>query len=156
LSTDGTRPVRAHGMCRRERSLATDLSPVGHDADRLEGRRNTAWPRTNAHQESRLHRSGPGHTREVFLIGLLAMMLPSPALRVSAHAPHDEAERHAPESLGTRDDPDAQSEMEFLALRDPVADAIPRGIHHEEMLFALGIPDRRALDLQSSPGATAA
>src|SRR6266850_6251995 len=44
------------------------------------------------------------------------------------------------ESIGTEDDPNAQAAMEFLMLRDPVANTIPHDIHRREAVFARSLP----------------
>ena len=60
-----------------------------------------------------------------------------------------------PTALGTEDDPDAQIEMEFMMLRDPATNAIPRDIRRREAAFARALPVRAAHVLRSSPsGAT--
>ncbi len=88
------------------------------------------------------------------LIGLLATIPPSPASRKTPRA--HPAPLHRPDvkpaSLGTEDDPDAQAEMEFRMLRDPIANAIPRGIHRREITFARALPVRRARSLRNGPG----
>lgn len=61
-----------------------------------------------------------------------------------------------PVSEGTEDDPNAQAEMEFLMLRDPVANAIPAGIRRRELSFARRLPERRALVLRGRAQGAAA
>src|SRR5262249_32544463 len=46
---------------------------------------------------------------------------------------------------------DAQAEMEFLTLRDPRTNAIPRGIRSRELRFARALPARRAGALRIGP-----
>src|SRR5215471_6737627 len=92
----------------------------------------------------------------VILVGLAAL---TPLLAVrragGRHAPHASAglSRSAPIPLATglADDADAQAEMEFMMLRDPVTNSIPRDIHRREIQLARTLPDRRAMLLQSHP-----
>src|SRR5262245_7884772 len=78
-------------------------------------------------------RSGLKSAALAILIGLAAAIPPSPASRVGARASHHPAPLHrpgaVPASLGIEDDSDAQSEMEFMMLRDPQTNTIPRDIH---------------------------
>ncbi|MGH7742362.1 MAG: WD40/YVTN/BNR-like repeat-containing protein, partial [Candidatus Eiseniibacteriota bacterium] len=60
-------------------------------------------------------------------------------------------------SGGLEDDADAQAEMEFLMLRDPVRNQIPRGIHQAEMRLARLLPERAVRFYRNGPsGATQA
>src|SRR5262245_11137802 len=99
-------------------------------------------------------RSGPRHTRGLILVGLAAMLLSSPSPRIDARDPLDDPRRHPAESLGLEDDADAQAEMEFMTLRDPRADVVPRGIRRDEMSFAQRLPDSRALAVQAGAAAS--
>ena len=74
------------------------------------------------------------------LIGLLALLPPSP--RIPASAIRARGWGKIPASLGSEDDPNAQAEMEFAMLRDPRANAIPRDILRREANFARGLPIR--------------
>lgn len=47
-----------------------------------------------------------------------------------------------PLSLGTPDDPHAQAEMEFMIMRDPAVNEIPRNIHAKERELANRLPAR--------------
>jgi hypothetical protein len=60
--------------------------------------------------------------------------------------------RVIPVARGLEDDADAQAEMEFMMLRDPRANAIPRDIHLRELALARALPDRRTLPLRNGPG----
>src|SRR5262245_56784336 len=91
-----------------------------------------------------MNRSGPRLAAAVVLACLVAIVPPSPEPRHAARGA-DDAQRRLPRmSLGTKDDPDAQAEMEFVMLRDPRTNAIPRDIHTRELRFARSLPARRA------------
>ncbi|HKQ56415.1 MAG TPA: T9SS type A sorting domain-containing protein [Candidatus Eisenbacteria bacterium] len=77
----------------------------------------------------------------VMVVGIAAL---SPRLK-----PGLAPSREAPMSVGTEDDPNAQAEMEFLMLRDPRTNEIPRRIRKLEMLFARNLPTRRELNNQA-------
>jgi hypothetical protein len=73
--------------------------------------------------------------------------------RPTTRAAAQRAARVPPASTGNEDDADAQAEMEFLMLRDPRANAIPRDIHRREIAFARALPQRRAgLHADATPG----
>ena len=77
------------------------------------------------------------------LLGFLAATAPtSPAVRLVART--EASRRPPPMSIGVEDDADARDEMEFLMLRDPRTQTIPRDIRRRESLFARSLPDRRA------------
>ena len=103
-----------------------------------------------------MKRSGFVRAALVILVALVVTIPPPPELRVTAHPPRPAAPLHRPgmipASLGTDDDADAQAEMEFRMLRDPLANAIPRDIHRREIAFARALPVRRARPLRSGPG----
>lgn len=66
----------------------------------------------------------------------------------------DPAQRHhargtgdrIPTSLGIEDDPNAQAEMEFMMLRDPVSNRIPDNIFRREQQFASTLPGRSKIN----------
>jgi hypothetical protein len=95
------------------------------------------------------------------VVGLLAL---APLLAVRREAGPRVARsaagpsRNAPIPLATglEDDADAQAEMEFMMLRDPLTNTIPRGIHRREIQFARTLPDRRAALLRGRPDRAAA
>jgi hypothetical protein len=90
------------------------------------------------------------HVTRIALVSMLAgltVLLQSPAPPGKAMPPGDAANRRAlmpPAALGTADDPDAQSEMEFMMLRDPLTNAIPRDIRRRETAFARLLPVQEA------------
>jgi len=102
-----------------------------------------------------MNRSGPSRAALVIVIALVAMMAPSHERRAPLRTPGHPAllprAGAIPASLGAEDDPDAQAEMEFMMLRDPRANAIPRGIRRREAVFARSLPSRRARDLRNGP-----
>src|SRR2546423_3351753 len=79
--------------------------------------------------------SPPASTWLLAAIVALAWLSPAPR---SLH--ERRADRWAPLSNGLEDDPDAQARMEFQMLRDPRANAIPRGIHLRELSLARALP----------------
>jgi len=102
-----------------------------------------------------MKRSGPGRAALVIAIALVAMI-------PSAHAPRSPSADHGrpapllraaaiPASVGAEDDPDAQAEMEFMMLRDPRTNAIPRDIRRRETAFARGLPRRGERGLRNGP-----
>src|SRR5947209_1593588 len=97
-----------------------------------------------------MKRSGPALVAAI-LVGLVAMAPPSPEPRHGERTRSDRSRRLPPASIGTEDDPDAQAEMEFLMLRDPRANAIPRDIRKREVLFARSLLDRRARPFRTRP-----
>ncbi len=54
--------------------------------------------------------------------------------------PRSAGNMNPPVSVGTEDDPHAQAEMEFMMLRDPVTNEIPRGIRQRERELARRLP----------------
>jgi hypothetical protein len=77
----------------------------------------------------------------------LAVLLQSPAPPGKGMPAGHAAQRRTlmpPAALGTADDPDAQSEMEFMMLRDPLTNAIPRDIRRRETAFARTLPVQEA------------
>ena len=80
------------------------------------------------------------HAALLILVGLLPLIHPSPEPRRDVLTARTFG--LIPASLGTEDDPNAQAEMEFMMLRDPRANAIPRAIHRREMAFAMALPNR--------------
>lgn len=56
-----------------------------------------------------------------------------------------------PLSTGIPENPEARDEAEFMMLRDPVANAIPRGIRMREANFAWRLPVRRATMVRNHP-----
>jgi hypothetical protein len=102
-----------------------------------------------------MKRLSPARAAAGMLVGLVAMLPATPGMDLDA--PHSgpgapqPRSRLVPASLGSEDDPDAQAEMEFLMLRDPRANAIPRGIRRREMLFARDLPKPPAGALRSGP-----
>src|SRR5262249_13308680 len=95
--------------------------------------------------------SGPRLVAIVILASLVALIPPSPAPRHDARAADRDRRRLPPMSLGAPDAPAAQAEMEFLVLRDPRANAIPRGIRARELRLASALPARRAGALRIGP-----
>ena len=97
--------------------------------------------------------SGPGRAALVILIGLVAMIPPSRHVRHTARAPGAAHARSLtiPASIGIEDDADARDEMEFMMLRDPLANAIPRGIRGREAQFARTLPARGPRLVRSGP-----
>jgi hypothetical protein len=95
-----------------------------------------------------MQRSSPTRAALVALVALAAMFAPPHRLgsagRPTTRAAALRAARVPPASTGNEDDADAQAEMEFLMLRDPRANAIPRDIHRREIAFARALPQRRA------------
>src|SRR5262245_29493585 len=91
----------------------------------------------------------------VIVMGLLALVTLWLAHPFARHPAPGRA-AVPPMAPGTEDDPDAQAEMEFMMLRDPLTNRIPRGIHRREVLFARGLPDRRTRVLRNSPDGAAA
>ena len=57
-------------------------------------------------------------------------------------------------SLGLDDDPDAQAEMDFMMLRDPVANRVPDNILKREQLFAKTLPRAGEAGLAKRNGTT--
>src|SRR5262245_59480568 len=95
------------------------------------------------------------------LVGLAALApLLAVRLAVAPRPPQPRAglSRSAPIPLATglEDDADAQAEMEFMMLRDPITNTIPRDIHRREIQLARTLPDRRAALLRSRPDRAAA
>lgn len=62
--------------------------------------------------------------------------------------------RFAAVSLGLDDDPDAQAEMDFMMLRDPVANRVPDNILQREQLFARTLPRAGEAVLAKGNGTT--
>src|SRR5262245_19437834 len=87
---------------------------------------------------------GPPILAAAILASLVAMIPASLEPRPGAPAPDDDRRRLPPMSLGTEDDPDAQAELEFLMLRDPRTNTIPRDIRSRELRFARALPARQA------------
>src|SRR5438132_5153100 len=78
-----------------------------------------------------------------FGLFVVALVLLAWALPPSPGRP-DRQEREIPAALGAGGEADAQARMEFLMLRDPVTDAIPRGIRARELGLARSLPRRGA------------
>lgn len=87
----------------------------------------------------------------VLVIAFTAMLPASPRRPLASHALVPGADRLPRMSVGTEDDPDQQAEMEFLMLRDPRTNAIPRDIRRQEALFARSLPEGRARRLRNGP-----
>src|SRR5262249_34173239 len=89
----------------------------------------------------------------VTLIGLVAMIPPSHESRLAAPTSRHAVHRPGviPASLGIEDDVDAQSEMDFMMLRDPETNAIPRDIRRRESLLARSLPARAARVVRNGP-----
>src|SRR5215471_1026793 len=89
------------------------------------------------------------------IVGLLAMASPSQDPRLTApdvpQARGETDSRRAPMAMGTQDDPDARDAMEFMMLRDPLANAIPRDMRRREVRFATSLVDRRARAYRAGP-----
>src|SRR5262245_25584774 len=97
-----------------------------------------------------MKRSGAGRYALEFLIGFMVLLAASVLTR---RAPGPAAPHSAPRvQLGTGDDPNAQAEMEFLMLRDPRANEIPRAIRQREVRLAATLPARRARLFRGGPG----
>ena len=103
-----------------------------------------------------MKRPGPRLVAAAILASLLAMNPLSREPRQGERAPDDASRRLPPMSLGTEDDPDAQAEMEFLILRDPRTNAIPRDIRSREMRFARALPARGAGAFRLGPNGSLA
>jgi hypothetical protein len=92
-------------------------------------------------------------TRAAFAATIVALcFLPAHRPRPPASIPY------IPESIGSEDDAHARDAMEFLMLRDPVANAIPRDIRRREVAFARSLPLRgstRRTDLDRATRARA-
>ena len=99
--------------------------------------------------------SGPRLVAVAMLASLVAAFPPSPEPRQGERTTGDRPHRLPPMALGTEDDPDAQAEMEFLIQRDPRTNAIPRGIHSQEIHFARALPARGAGAFRLGPDAAA-
>jgi hypothetical protein len=63
-------------------------------------------------------------------------------------------EEPIPVSVGEEDDPNAQAELEFLTIRDPRTNSIPRGIRARELALARSLPRSGARVFRSAPGRT--
>ena len=85
------------------------------------------------------------------VLGLVAMVPPTPEPRHDARMHATDPRRLPPLALGLEDDPDAQAEMDFMMLRDPRADAIPRDIRRREALFASALPARNPRAFRGGP-----
>src|SRR5262245_6973812 len=90
------------------------------------------------------------------LLAGIASMMQAPSRRPAAGAFDRDARGRMPAaSLGTDDDPDAQAEMEFMMLRDPRSNTIPRGIHRLEARFATALPRRAPRLFRNGPNGAA-
>jgi len=92
-------------------------------------------------------------TRWIVVLAAFALLFcspPSPSRRDILRAMQEREEPSA--SLGTEDDPNAQAEMEFMMLRDPRTNRIPRGMRVREAAFARNLPRRAAGLFRSGPG----
>ena len=87
----------------------------------------------------------------LFLAFVVAALVFLPARR--SDRPASVLDR-VPAENGLQDDPDAQAEMEFLMLRDPRTDEIPRGIRRREQVFARGLPRRDSRSPRLAAGRT--
>lgn len=94
------------------------------------------------------------HPAVVVLAGVLALTPLSS--RMQREDPGSALKSRIPVSEGTEDDPNAQAEMEFHMLRDPRTNTIPFDIRRREVMFANGIPTRRALSLRNGAAGTQA
>ena len=95
-----------------------------------------------------------GRLTLLILIALITLIPPSPRSPAGGRTPDRDARLRAgviPMSLGTEDDADAQAEMEFMMLRDPMAGIIPRDIHRRELRFARALPVRSATSARIGP-----
>ncbi len=98
-----------------------------------------------------MKRYGTGLAVLAVLVVLVAIALPRLNPRVAGDSVSRLPVGQNPMAVGTEDNPDAQAEMEFMMLRDPRTNAIPRGIRRREVVFARSLPRPLARSFRNGP-----